>query len=93
LSMLSFAKTKPGLVLVSMTISIVLLVGVFEIVQTVRYRHWKANLDHGMLGSVTVASPNPVLMWEYRPCSGSGQIMINRYALLSGYKSNRFNCI
>ena len=43
-------------------------IGTFEIVKNIKYYRWKADFDnYGWFGKITIPSPNPVLMWEYRP--------------------------
>lgn len=78
--MLSFVKTKFGLILLSSIISAVLFIGVYEVIKNIQYYRWKENFDNsGWLGKVTIPSPNPVLMWEYRPYSEFKGIRTNRY--------------
>jgi lysophospholipase L1-like esterase len=80
MNLLSFAKTKFGLLLLSTTITTVLFVGVFEIVKNIKYYRWKADFDnYGWFGKLTIPSPNPVLMWEYRPNGEINQIKADRY--------------
>ena len=77
---LSFAKTKFGLLLISSTLTTVLFVGVFELVKSIKYERWKADFDnYGWFGKMTIPSPNPVLMWEYRPHGETEQIKVDRY--------------
>ena len=76
----SFVKTKTGLVVVSSTITIILFVGLFEIIKNVQYYRWKADFDnYGWFGKITIPSPNPILMWEYRPHGEISQIKTDRY--------------
>jgi len=80
MKMFSFAKTRFGLLLLSSTISVVLFVGIFEIVENIRYYSWKANFDNfGWFDKITVPSTNHVLMWEYRPYGKFEQIETNRF--------------
>lgn len=80
MNFLSFAKTKFGMVLLSSTITTVLFVGVFEIVKNVKYYRWRADFDnYGWFGKITIPSPNPVLMWEYRPNGEIKQLKTDRY--------------
>ena len=80
MKLLSFAKTKIGLLLLSSTITTVLFVGAFELVKNVKYYRWKADFDnYGWFGKLTIPSPNPVLMWEYRPNGEVKQIKTDRY--------------
>jgi lysophospholipase L1-like esterase len=84
--MLSFVKTKFGLLLLSSIISAVLIVGAFEIVKTLQYYRWKAN--YNKFGRLTIPSSNPVLMWEYRPYAQIQWCKTNRYGFRGrDYKS------
>ena len=57
----------------------VLAIG-FEIVSNVRYRRWRASFDNeGWIGRLTVASSNPVLLWEYRPYGEAQGLATNRW--------------
>ena len=52
----------------------------YEVVANVRYYRWRASFDNnGWLGKLTVRSPNPVLMWEYRPYGEAGGLRTNRH--------------
>lgn len=73
----SFAKSSFGLLLLSTTICVVLLAGTYEAVENIRYHRWKRNFDK--IGLLAVRSPNPVLMWEYRPYAEWQKLKINRY--------------
>jgi lysophospholipase L1-like esterase len=76
----SLAKTKLGLILLSSTVSMAILVGVFETIENIRYYRWRKNFDNfGWFGRITVPSPNPVLMWEYRPYGEFKELKMNRY--------------
>lgn len=78
--MLSFVKTRPGLILLSSIISAILFVGVFELVASMHYDRWKADFDSsGWFGKITIPSTNPVLMWEYRPYGEYKSIRTNRH--------------
>jgi lysophospholipase L1-like esterase len=57
------------LVLFSTLLTLVLLVGGYEIYKSHRYDVWKAEYERSgdWYGMLTMPSPNPVLMWEYRP--------------------------
>jgi lysophospholipase L1-like esterase len=50
-------------------ISCALFVGVYEVYQSQRYEQWKADYQASMQrhDTLTIPSPNEVLMWEYRP--------------------------
>ncbi|MBM3143803.1 MAG: SGNH/GDSL hydrolase family protein [Chloroflexi bacterium] len=78
--MFSFAKSKVGLILLSSILSAVLFIGTFEIISNILYYRWKADFDnYGWFGKITIPSPNPVLMWEYRPYGENEGIKTNRY--------------
>lgn len=52
----------------------------YEVVATIRYYRWRGSFDnYGWLGKLTVRSPNPALMWEYRPYGEAGGLRTNRY--------------
>lgn len=52
----------------------------YEVVANVRYHRWRASFDNNRwLGTLTVPSENPILMWEYRPYGEAGGITTNRY--------------
>jgi lysophospholipase L1-like esterase len=48
---------------------LVLFIGAYELVKSQRYDAWKAEYEKSgdWYGKLTIPSPNPVLMWEYRP--------------------------
>lgn len=76
----AFRMGKFGLSLVSTVVAIILFVGVFEVVENIRYSIWRENFDNfGWFGKITVPSENPVLMWEYRPYGEFQQIKTNRW--------------
>jgi len=51
----------------------VLAGGIYEIVSRIQYARWRSHFDnHGWLGTVTVPSSDPVLLWEYRPYGTTG---------------------
>ncbi len=78
--MLHLVKTRIGLILLSSALTAVLFIGAFEIVASIRYDRWKADFDgSGWFGKITVPSPNPVLMWEYRPYGQYKAIRTNRH--------------
>ena len=61
--MLSFAKTKSRLLLLSSIVSAALCGGAFEIFKNIEYHRWKENFDnYGWFGKITIPSPNPALM-------------------------------
>jgi lysophospholipase L1-like esterase len=52
----------------SFCIAILTLAVGYELVERVRYERWRASYDNGgNFGRITIPSPNPVLMWEYKP--------------------------
>ncbi|MGZ9036270.1 MAG: SGNH/GDSL hydrolase family protein [Burkholderiales bacterium] len=59
--------------------AIVLAAAAYETVQNLRYERWRKAFDNAWFGRMTVPSPNPVLMWEYRPYGEVGQLKMNRY--------------
>ena len=76
----SGAALHLGMALASALVALVLFVAVFEVVQNVRYYRWRRDFtDSGWLGRLTIASPNPVLMWEYRPYGTHLDLETNRY--------------
>ena len=71
---------KFGLSLASTIVAVILFVGVFEVVENIRYSIWRTNFDNfGWFGKITVPSKNPLLMWEYRPYGEFEQIKTNRW--------------
>jgi lysophospholipase L1-like esterase len=57
----------------------VLAIG-FEVSSNIRYRRWRASFDNeGWIGRLTVASRNPVLLWEYRPYAEVKGVATNRW--------------
>lgn len=68
------------LALSSSVLTLLLFVLGYELWQNIRYRAWRARYDNkGWLGTVTVPSSDPVLMWEYRPYGHHRSIETNRY--------------
>jgi len=52
----------------------------YELVANIRYYEWRASYDNeGWIGRLTVASPDPVLLWEYRPYGEAAGLTTNRY--------------
>jgi hypothetical protein len=50
------------------------------VVACVRHARWRASFDNEVwIGTLTVASANPVLLWEYRPNAEAAGIVANRY--------------
>ena len=71
---------KFGLSLASTIVAVIVFVGVFEVVENIRYSIWRADFDNfGWFGKITVPSKNPLLMWEYRPYGEFEQIRTNRW--------------
>jgi lysophospholipase L1-like esterase len=76
----SSLSVRLGVLLLSVLVSLVAFVTVYEIVKTVRYHRWRENFDNfGWFEKITIPSQNPVLMWEYRPYGEVGIIKTNRY--------------
>lgn len=68
------------LALASSILTLVLFAVGYEGWQSYRYRTWRARYDNkGWLGTLTVPSSDPVLMWEYRPHGSHRGIETNRY--------------
>ena len=68
------------MLLLSSMISAFLFIGGFEAVRNIQYHRWKAHFDNfGWFGRITMPSPDPVLMWEYRPYGRIGLIKTNRH--------------
>lgn len=69
-----------GLAAGSVLVTLVALAAGFEIVSNVHYRKWRASFDNeGWIGRLTVASSNPVLLWEYRPYGEAQGLATNRW--------------
>ena len=68
------------LALASALVTLVLFVLGYEAWQTAKYRAWRARYDNkGWLGTLTVPSSDPVLMWEYKPHGSHRGIETNRF--------------
>ena len=68
------------LALASALVTLVLFVLGYETWQAARYRAWRARYDNkGWLGTLTLPSSDPVLMWEYKPRASHRGIETNRY--------------
>lgn len=71
---------KTGMLLLSSLGAVALFAGGYEVYKNIQYPRWKRNFDDaGRLGTITVASPNPELMWEYRPYGEFELIKVNRF--------------
>jgi lysophospholipase L1-like esterase len=76
------------LALASALFTLVLFVIGYEAWQSVRYRAWRARYDNkGWLGTLTVPSSDPVLMWEYKPHGSHRGIETNRF----GFRERDFD--
>jgi lysophospholipase L1-like esterase len=76
------------LALASALLTLVLFVLGYEAWQTAKYRAWRARYDNkGWLGTLTVPSSDPVLMWEYKPHGSHRGIETNRY----GFRERDFD--
>jgi lysophospholipase L1-like esterase len=52
----------------------------YEVVANVRYCRWRARYNNkGWLGRLTIASPDPGMIWEYRPNAHAAGITTNRW--------------
>ena len=70
------------LALVSIVVSAVVAVAIYEGVENVLYYQWRSSFEGtAWLGTVTVPSDNPVLMWEYRPDAQHKRIRTNNFGL------------
>ena len=57
-----------GIVAASLAVGIALFALGYELFATVRYYVWRAEFDNfGNFERITIESPNPDLMWEYKP--------------------------
>ncbi len=73
---------KLSLLLTSMAIAALLFIGGYEAIENVRYYRWHADFSgKAWLGTVTVPSDNPALMWEYRPHARYERIRTNNFGL------------
>jgi len=76
------------LALASALLTLVLFVLGYEAWQSAKYRSWRARYDNkGWLGTLTVPSSDPVLMWEYKPLGSHRGIETNRY----GFRERDFD--
>jgi lysophospholipase L1-like esterase len=76
----SSLRGRLALALGSVVVTLAVLVAGYEVAAQVRYSRWRASFDdEGWIGRLTVASPNPTLIWEYRPHGEAGGIATNRY--------------
>jgi lysophospholipase L1-like esterase len=82
---------KATLLLASIVIGILFYALLYEAVETVKYHRWRAQFDgFGSFGTITIASPNPVLLWEYKAYGERVQppvIRTNRY----GFRERDFD--
>lgn len=70
------------LAIVSTLSAAVLAVAVYEAVEHRLYYQWRESFEGtAWLGTVTVESENPALMWEYRPNAVHKRIRTNNYGL------------
>jgi len=81
-------RAKLLLALASALLTLVVFVLGYEAWETAKYRAWRARYDNkGWLGTLTVPSSDPVLMWEYRPLGSHRGIETNRY----GFRERDFD--
>ncbi|MCG6925430.1 MAG: SGNH/GDSL hydrolase family protein [Acidobacteria bacterium] len=68
------------LAVASLSVCFALLVAIYEVAANVRYYRWRRSFDNnGAIGALTIRSPNPTLLWEYRPNAEVDGIAINRW--------------
>ena len=80
MKLVSSTKAKVGLLLLSTVFSAVLFIGGYELYKHKWYYRWKAGFDNfGWFNKITIPSPNPDLMWEYRPYGKFREIESNRF--------------
>ena len=73
-------KAKLLVALLSVLAALLVLAVGSEVAAQVGYYRWRAGFDNeGWLDRLTIASPNPVLLWEYRPYGEAGGVLTNRY--------------
>lgn len=62
-------KINVGISVISTIVAIAVFGGAYELYGNYEYRKWKESFAHSVewRGGLTVPSPDPVLMWEYRP--------------------------
>jgi lysophospholipase L1-like esterase len=64
----------------STVVTLLVLALAWELRGNFRYYRWRARFDNaGWVGTLTVASPNPALIWEYRPYGEAAGVATNRY--------------
>ena len=64
----------------SVLVTLLVFALVWEARGNFRYYRWRKRFDNnGWLGRLTVASPNPTLLWEYRPNAQVEGLATNRY--------------
>jgi len=74
------ALGKLALAAASGALTLAVAAGTFEAVSRLRYGRWRASFDNeGWIGRLTVASPDPVLLWEYRPYGDVQGVATNRW--------------
>ncbi len=73
-------KKRIILVVISLFISLVFFVVVFEVFLNFQYERWKSDFEANWNGGRTTISENSILMWEYRPnYKSNGILQTNRY--------------
>ena len=74
------AGARLALAVASTLLTAAILAAGFEVVARIHYRRWTAAYDNeGWLGRLTVASKNPILLWEYRPYGDVQGVATNRW--------------
>ena len=77
---MSDLKKKLAILCVSAVASALLVIGAYEIVETVRYHQWRDSFGGtAWLGTVTQPSEDPELMWEYAPHATHKRISTNQW--------------
>jgi lysophospholipase L1-like esterase len=80
---LGFAEGRKAnyvLSVASVLATLFVLLLVYEVTANVRYYRWRRRFDSGgWMGRLTVASPDPALIWEYRPYGDADGIATNRW--------------
>ncbi len=81
-------QKRIALALLSLTLSSLVFVGLYESYRSRIYDQWKADfVDRGdWYGKLTVASQNETLMWEYRPHGRYGNLLTNGF----GYRDEDY---
>src|SRR5262245_34962250 len=69
-----------ALLAASVLVTLLVVAAAWEIRANIRYYRWRARFDNnGWIERLTVASPDPALIWEYRPYGEAGGLKTNRW--------------